>query len=249
MSSTFRVRGSAPLAVALLLPILSGCSGGFVSSDDARPTVAGSVTTAPPPRGSGTAAATASPGVGVTPWATGSPSAGSGPSATDSPRPMCAVARTARCVDVTTARRWWGSPLLLPQGRYASQFILQHEDARFAPGDAERHLPSSLALVLTFGGTSPAEAAQPAVLDAGGIVVLAVRTQTLQEPVHKETVRVRGHVATYGEATSVTTRKRYRYVQWSVRDGSHFVEWSVIDDARHRSLDALVGIVNDLGEA
>jgi hypothetical protein len=141
--------------------------------------------------------------------------------------------------------------MLLPNGNYDARFLQQHQQGRFAPGDAERYLPSSLALVLTFGGgPTPDRADQPDVLSGGGIVVLGTRqTKVFDAGSNERPVPVRGQTGFTGEARSVSTGRTLRYVEWVVRDGDHFIVWQALDDPARRSLDELVHLLDALAES
>lgn len=128
-------------------------------------------------------------------------------------------------------------------------FVLQHDGGRFGRGDAERHVPSQLSLVLP-GETSPHAGNLIDVLDGRGIVVIGIRTRhPLAAPTNARLVRVRTHHGVVDEATSMTTGRKIRVVTWSVEDADHFIQWSVFDLAKHRSLDDLVHVVGALRES
>lgn len=147
------------------------------------------------------------------------------------------------------AKRWWGSPTLAPARPGDGVFVLQHDQGRFGPGDAERHVPSMLSLVLP-GATSPHRGNLIAVLDGGGIVVVGMRTtHQMGRPSRARFVRVRTHYALVDEAQSVTTGRKIRRVTWTVEDAGHYIRWNVLDLAKHRSLDELVHIVDALRES
>lgn len=161
---------------------------------------------------------------------------------------MCSPNPGARCVSRAAATTWWGSPLLAPRDGVAD-FVLQHHDGRFGPGDAERYVPSSIVLVLALGGVGARDGDKFAVLDAGGVTVMGIRQTTALAPdKDNKPVRVRGHIGTVGEITAVMTRTKYRIVSWRIADGGHILVWNVIDSGRHRTLDQLVAIVNALDE-
>ncbi|MEA2465110.1 MAG: hypothetical protein QOJ98_2857 [Acidobacteriota bacterium] len=161
---------------------------------------------------------------------------------------MCADNRGVRCATFKAAGSWWGSPLLSPAAGDAD-FVLQQRDDHFAAGDAARHLPSSLVVVMPLGGVSAREADKFAVMDAGGILVVGIRgTKVFPPSPDDSTVRVRGHVATVKAVTSPATKKKYRMLTWSVPVDGHIVEWNVIDSGRHRTLEQLVAIVDAMNE-
>lgn len=162
---------------------------------------------------------------------------------------MCAPTRWSRCADAAGAREWWGSPFLAPRDPSGADYVLQHEDGRFRAGDGERYVPSSIGVVLTFGGPTARTGDTSAVVGGGGIVVFAERTVEPQWVVTKSyPVRIRGHDGRAYDSTSPSTGRTTRVISWDVRDGGSWVRWRVIDDGEHHTFKEVVAIVEALVE-
>lgn len=161
---------------------------------------------------------------------------------------MCT--RGAWCVDRAKASSWWAAPLLLGRDGDRARYVVEDQDGRLEAREARRRLPSTVSLVLTFGGVTPERANQPSVLSEGGVVVrMTHQERALSKPEGQRTVPVRGHVAFVAEATSMTTGRKYRAVEWSIRSGKNVIVYLALDDPKRRSLDELVHLLDTLGEA
>jgi hypothetical protein len=158
---------------------------------------------------------------------------------------MCTPDRSDYCVDAATAHAWWGSPMLVPFRKAKGEFVLFPAEGRLGAGEGEGP-GNQLLLLLSYGGRTARDGNHVEVIKDGGIAVYASRTtRDLGRPTDARTVPVRGNVAFLGEATSATTGLKLRTLTWTTDEGDHFIRWRVMDLREHRSLDALVHVVED----